>query len=118
VSARRAATLFLLLIFGAVALVPVPLENIPGASELRKRGDAVDPGGDAAVAARKPAPESVTAALKRPSAPSLRRMLLAVGGPAPSLVLQPPARTVAPTAPSHLREFRSAHPNALRAPPV
>ena len=115
---RRAAVFLLLLAFGAVALVPVA--GLSGAGESRERHDDDAQGGerDKAFAARKPLPQVVSAALKRPSAPSLRRTLLAVAAAFPSLVLQAPERGGEPVTPAELQVFNAAHSNPLRAPPV
>lgn len=117
---RRAAIFLLLLAFGAVALVPAPATVLPGAEELRERRDSHgdSDGRDKAFAARKPLPQGVGAALKRPSAPSLRRTFFAVAIAFPSPVLQVPERGDEPVTPSELQVSSAAHSNPLRAPPV
>lgn len=117
---RRAAVFLLLLAFGAVALVPIPVAGLSGAEELRERreGDGQGHEHDKAFAARKPAQLAAGAALKRPSAPPLRRTLFAVAAAFTSLVLQAPERGDEPVTPAELQVFNAAHSNPLRAPPV
>ncbi len=117
---RRAAVFLLALAVGAVAFIPAPVENLAGGFELRKRRDDAHQGReqDKAFAARKTLPESVSAPLKRPSAPNLRRTLIALALPVPFLALQSPGRGGDPTTPTYLQVFSPSNPQSLRAPPV